>query len=312
MSVGYDHAWDLLRDLKCPVEECLYLDDDACIDCSFLGTIELFDGCMCCSNCGTFAQQIIDMTPEWRTFVSKDGNDSSSSDKKGIRCASADDKAGSYSLQGGGRLGFIVNKYHSWTQNSNHKDRALKTILDSMTVCCNKHDIPTGILMDAKSIFSRIHGRKVVRGTLRNGVIGACVYVSCKNNGATRGMKEIADMFDLPSASIVNKGLKIVVQFGQVPMIASSTCSDFAARFAAKLNLGHTFQKQCKELASSIEDMGLSLEHSPATVAAAIVYMSGSNQGITIDDDSLSSISGISSATSKKCWKTLIPFFHAK
>ena len=87
------------------------------------------------------------------------------------------------------------------------KERSIYKVFLEIQNVCNRHNIPSKIINEAKSIYKIVSTTKISRGTNREGIIASCVYFACKECDVPRSSKEIADMFGITS-NIMTKGVK--------------------------------------------------------------------------------------------------------
>ena len=116
-------------------------------------------------------------------------------------------------------------------------------------------------------------------------------------------------MFDL-EPGVVNRGCKLLTQLVPTPDPAlASAPVDFVARFASRLHLGHTVQMCCRSVMEVVEAMGVVLDNTPPTVAAACVqFTCAALWRLDLDRKQLAAISGISNPTINKCCGRFLAF----
>ena len=106
------------------------------------------------------------------------------------------------------------------------------------------------IVDESKSIYKHISSKKISRGSNRKGIIAACVFMACKNEGCPRSSKEISKIFDCDS-KIITKGIKNVNEILRVHKLTSRVKSDrvdsidLITRFCNNISLN---MEQIKEI----------------------------------------------------------------
>ena len=121
---------------------------------------------------------------------------------------------------------------------------------------------------------------KTFRGSNRDGIIAASVYVAGRIHNYPRTAKEIATIFNLDTTS-ATKGCKNAVNLLNKmekdntivkTRFHQTTPTAFIERYCSKLNINKELTMLCKFVAKKIENKHLIPENTPHSVAAGIVY----------------------------------------
>jgi transcription initiation factor TFIIIB Brf1 subunit/transcription initiation factor TFIIB len=112
-----------------------------------------------------------------------------------------------------------------------------------------------------------------VRGETRRALMGATVYVSCRQNGASRTYQEVADIFRVSIRSLC----KAVSRFSVMENTVLQTQLGIAERLCASLSLN---DKQRNDIFKILLDISTKseddFEHTPKTIVAGVVaYVMG-------------------------------------
>jgi transcription initiation factor TFIIIB Brf1 subunit/transcription initiation factor TFIIB len=121
--------------------------------------------------------------------------------------------------------------------------------------------------MDACGLYKNLEDAQKVRGETRRALMGATLYISCRQNEASRTYEEIARMFEVNVRTLC----KAVTRFQKVENSVLQTQLGIAERLCASLEL-NTDQRDriidlLYDIASRSED---EFENSPKTIVAGV------------------------------------------
>lgn len=305
--------------VKIPLE-CIYGSGNREF-CERCGTILAFseEGFLTCSNnrCGIIYKDLVDQTPEWRYYGTED---SQSSDP--TRCGMPINPLLEESSYGCKVLccGFVsyemrkIRRYTEW-QSMPHKEKTQYDEFQVITVMAQNSGIPKMIIDHAIMYHKKISESQYnFRGVNRDGIVAASIYISCRINNYPRTAKEIAQIFNLDSASatkgcknallIINKlekdmDIKEKTNFGKTKPEA------FIERYCSKLNINNELTKLCQFISMKIEKMDIMPENTPPSIAAGVVYFIAQICKLNICKKDIRNVSETSEVTINKCYKKL-------
>ena len=227
------------------------------------------DGEYVCSICGTIGDRYIDESAEWRNY--EEGKE-----EKGRSGFTTSDLLPNSSF--GSIISFrgiassnlemkSLQRLSGWSLSSN-SDRSWITIFDNIQHACSLHSLPKSIVMDACGLYKNLDDAQKVRGETRRALMGATVYVACRQNNASRTYEEISNMFRRSVRSLC----KAVSRFKTEDNTVLQTQIGIAERLCASLSLNDTKRQKIfdklYEISTKSED---EFEHSPKTIVSGVV-----------------------------------------
>ena len=285
--------------------------------CNDTNNYKISNDIILCNICSNTISNIVD-TPEWRYYGSDDTKNGDPT-----RCGIAvnpllpESSVGSVIRGYSNKSGmYQVKKYQQWT-NMTYRERSLYKVFVGIANICNKNNIPTIIINEAKSLYKLISDIKISRGNNRIGIIAACVYFACKNCNVSRSSKEISDIFDI-KINILTRGCKNfqnILQLNKdknrVDISNSTKYIDFIERFCNKLKIDNKHLNDIKKLSEEIEKLNIINDIRPDSYAAGcILYYCNINivkvNDIQINKTDISNHSKISEVTVNKCFKKIL------
>lgn len=329
---GLDVNWNLFDEIQnstrsaCDTEPSRSISPEAGIrQCEFCSskTFVFEDGYCCCTHCGGIAEDVM--------MHSKELSFASETSKQQVRVGLPVNPLLPTSSLGSviaskGKFNPTTKKmcqYHQWNSMP-YKERSLWSVYNKIMNKARRGGISNILIDEAKSIYKSLSEVNISRGSNRNGLIAACVYVSCKRNNVPRSVKEIAAMFDL-SVPELTKGAKRLHDImnrcrkqihhksaDDISMTVKTTgAADFIERFCSSLNMPAHIVQFSRNVAQRATELGIVDENTPPSVASGCIFMVVQMVpmlGSRISKKNISKACNISEVTIGKCYKKLYPY----
>lgn len=300
--------------------ECIYRSAgqrEICDTCN--SPVSLSDeGFLICTNskCSIIYKDIVDQTAEWR-YYGVDDNQVSDPTRCGLPinpllvessfgCKILCDGVSSYEMR-------KIRRYTEW-QSSPHKEKTQYNEFQHITIIANNAGIPKIIIDEALRCHKKISEHQTFRGSNRDGIIAASVYIAFRIHDCPRTAKEIATIFNLDNTS-ATKGCKNAVciineiENDMDNSDKTSFCKTrpeaFIERFCTRLSVNTELTKLCQFIALRIEKNNLIPENTPHSIAAGIIYFVSQICSLNISKKDVNKISETSEVTINKCYKKL-------
>lgn len=272
------------------------------------------DGNNICSKCGLFQEKQLSETLEYRYYGDND-NKHSNPERVGMPTNILLPKSSLGSLIGGGYSGNLqfkkMRQYNGWNSMP-YRERSQWKVFNDISSKCIRAGIPNIIIENAKSFYKTISETSISRGSNRNGIIAACVYISCKKENVPRSTKEISEIFGIELQDMT-KGCKRFKEIWRISDsrvildIISSNPLDYIDRFCSNLSVSVDIKSISEFIAvKAITAFNKLVEDNTApSIAAGSIYLACSvcNKNITKKD--VSKACKISEVTISKCYKKL-------
>ena len=277
------------------------------------------EGFLTCTNrkCGIIYKDLVDHSAEWR-FYGADDNQHGDPTRCGIPINPLLEESsyGCKVLYSGGMSYEMrkIRRYTEW-QTMPYKEKSQYDDFQVITNMAQNAGIPKMIIDDAIYYHKKISEYELnFRGTNRDGILAASIYISCRINNFPRTAKEIACIFhlDVTSATkgcknalaIINNLEKDVMNKDKTTFCKTKP-EDFIERFCSKLNINGELTKVCQFIAMKIEKENLMPENTPHSIAAGIIYFICQVFHLNVSKKDIKNISEISEVTINKCFKKL-------
>jgi transcription initiation factor TFIIB len=300
--------------------ECVYRSSghrEICDTCN--SAVSLTDeGFLTCTNkkCSIIYKDILDQSAEWR-YYGVDDNQVNDPTRCGMPvnpllvessfgCKVICEGSSTYEMR-------KIRRYTEW-QSMPYKEKSQYDEFQRITIIANNGGIPKIIIDEALRHHKKISEHKTFRGSNRDGIIAASIYIACRIHNCPRTAKEIATIFNLDNTS-ATKGCKNAVAIineiendlenSDKTSFCNTKPDAFIERYCSRLNINNELTKVCKFIALRIEKNNYIPENTPHSIAAGIVYFISQICNLNISKKDVNRISEISEVTINKCFKKL-------
>ena len=254
-----------------------------------------------CNKCGTIMGNVIDEGAEWRNYEDSKGE---SQCRTGFVISDLlpESSYGSVMSFKGANSPQLkaLQRLSCWSLSSNSQ-RSWVGIFDSIQLSCTHAGLPKSIMMDACGMYKKLDDAQKVRGETRRALMGAAIFVACRNNNVPRSHEEIAKIMMVNIRSLC----KAITQFSPTDNTVLQTQIGIAERICATLAMTDERRQEVMDLLLEIsmksED---DFEHTPKTIVAGVVaHVMGLKSKAEMK--SVSDASGVSALSIHKIVKKL-------
>ena len=232
-----------------------------------------------CMSCGYIGDKIIELGAEWRYYGVNDTRGYNPT-RTGNIINPLLPKSSMGTFIGGNRYSNI-QRLHTWSSMPSN-ERSLWIIYKKINRLLQNSDIANKIIDESKYYYKMITENDnklkgiLTRGSIRQGLIAACIYVSCKNNGVPKHSKEIATLCNIDE-NLVTKGLKKFVEIEKRKKLninnTQTKPKEFVLIYCNKLNLPRDIRKLCLIVCERVIKLGILKNNTPPSIASGVVYL---------------------------------------
>lgn len=277
-----------------------------------------------CKECGHIVSRPFDNTAEYRYFSQEDrgGDPTRVGAPQDPRLPEA--SLGTIILNGFGtaKTMYRIRKYHSWNTIP-YKERSFIQTCERLSLIGLNSGINQYIIEESKNLYITLQDIGGRQGLSRDALLSACLYTSLKQAGSPRKPKEIAEIFGLSSATFTKalKQMQEVMALARQKGVLQQTTTNKPSQSSTKAveyiqlplsrlpiprtQMEHLFTL-CKRIAEKSEEIGLSQENMPPSLAAGCVaFVIKRCEELSIPVSKIAEASEISVATLQKCLRRL-------
>ncbi len=193
-----------------------------------------------------------------------------------------------------------------WDNRSKMRNSSQRTLgsslifLNSMKEKLGIHDL---VLESTSYLFRKAIDAGLTRGRSANSLMGAALYISCRQTSTPRSLMEIAKVGNITKNSL-QKNVRVLIKRLNLSMPQYDT-SSFITKMSNNLNLDEKTKRFALRILDDIEKKGLSEGKHPIGQATASLYLATMLNGKSISQREFAQMSGISSVTIRNRLKTI-------
>ena len=247
-------------------------------------------GDMICPVCGlVVGDRMIDVSSEWRTFA----DDSGSKDMSRVGAAESHLSLG-HNLEtvmsvgtGPGALDSLgKQKYGKNDRTMTSPDKALRSGFDCIRQMASRISLSRRVVDHALALYKTCYESKCVRGRSNDAIAAACIYISCRREGAQRTIKEICAISNAASKTEIGRCFNLIIKrLPELTRPESIEIKNLVPRFCSRLSLEREMhiRKTAIHIAERANELCDIQSRAPDSIAGAAIYMACAAAGRTIN-----------------------------
>jgi len=199
-----------------------------------------------------------------------------------------------------------ITRLRTWDSRSQAHataDRNLRQALNELDRLKGKLTIPSSVLEKAAYIYRKALDKQLVRGRSISAMIAASLYAACRDTETPRTLKDIADAANVKRKEIarcyriLHRELEL-----KMPVVDSIQC---IARISSKLKITEKTKRYAAKILKETQKRQESSGKDPMGLAAAALYLSCIQNGVSITQRDLAEAAGVTEVTIRNRYKAL-------
>src|SRR5918912_432736 len=269
-----------------------------------------------CSNCGmVFSEKAQEIgRPEWRAFNAEEVNDRS---RIGMPTSLArhdmglstiigrtDKDASGYKIDAAMRS--TMERLRTWdfrTQAHTPTDRNLRQAFSELDRLKDKLGVSDAVIEKTAYIYRKAQERGLVRGRTISAMVGAALYIACRETGASRTLKDIAETGNIKRKDLARIYRLVVMELDlKIPLVDPQKC---IVKISNKANLSERTKRIAMVIMKDVTKSGISAGKDPMGLAASVLYLACLNTGETKTQTDIADAAGVTEVTVRNRYKNL-------
>ncbi|MDQ3806885.1 MAG: transcription initiation factor IIB [Thermoproteota archaeon] len=268
-----------------------------------------------CRNCGlVLSDRAQESRPEWRAFTSDEVNDRS---RTGIprslarhdmglstEIGKTDKDASGRVLDGAMRS--TMGRLRAWdfrTQAHTPTDRNLRQAFSELDRLKDKLGVSDAVIEKTAYIYRKAQERGLVRGRTISAMVGAALYIACRETGASRTLKDIAETGNIKRKDLARIYRLVVMELDlKIPLVDPQKC---IVKVSNKANLTERTKRIAMDIMKDVTKSGISAGKDPMGLAASVLYLACLNTGETKTQTDIAEAAGVTEVTVRNRYKNL-------
>ncbi len=268
-----------------------------------------------CQNCGlVISDKTLEARPEWRAFNFQEVDDRA---RTGIPSSLARHDMGLSTIIGrtdkdaSGRtiessMRATMDRLRTWdfrTQAHSPTDRNLRQAFTELDRIKDKMMLSEVAVEKTAYIYRKAQERGLVRGRTISATLGAAVYIACRETGASRTLKDIAEISNVKRKDLARMYRLVVIELDlKIPQIDPMKC---IARVASKANLTEKTKRLAIGIMQEVIKSGISAGKDPMGLAASVLYLACLETGENKTQTDIAEAAGVTEVTVRNRYKNL-------
>ena len=268
-----------------------------------------------CRNCGlVLSDRIQESRPEWRAFTMEESKDRS---RTGIPSSLARHDMGLSTVIGradkdaSGRaidvsMRSTMGRLRAWdfrTQAHSPTDRNLRQAFSELDRLKDKLGVSEAVIEKTAYIYRKAQERGLIRGRTISAMVGAALYIACRETGASRTLKDIAEIGNIKRKDLARIYRLVVMELDlKIPLIDPMKC---VIRVANRASLTERTTRVAMKMMKEVMKSGISAGKDPMGLAASVLYLACLNTGQNRTQTDIADAAGVTEVTVRNRYKNL-------
>ena len=253
-----------------------------CHLCGSIDSVKPIEGIAVCISCGVEAGPIISDEMECQ-YAGMAVGDNSNTARTGLSNNNLLPGSNLSTKIVGNQISYSMKQINNVWDSLSYRERTLLKIFKHISDNCRSNGIPKNVIDYSQVLFTMAYekqkklkkGNRGSRSDKLQGMIGGCIYYSCKGYNINRSHQEIAEICTVDK-SVISYGCKLIFQLLHNDLDLNNnrtTYNDFLERYAHHLDLEECELDIVKECCDEIYQHQFLDNSKPSTLVAVAIYL---------------------------------------
>jgi transcription initiation factor TFIIB len=268
-----------------------------------------------CSNCGQVtSEKALETQAEWRAFTTDEVNNRS---RTGMPTSLARHDKGLATIIGRANkdasgqvldaaMRTTMERLRTWdfrTQAYTPTDRNLRQAFEHLDKLKDKLGLSDAIIEKTAYIYRKAQVSGMVRGRTINSVLAASLYITCREMGISRTLKDIAAISNIKRKELARMYRLMFFELDvKIPIVDPLKC---IAKISNKINLSEKTKRQAINIMNDVTKKEISAGKDPMGIAATVLYLSCLKTGENRSQIDIANAAGVTEVTVRNRFKDL-------
>ncbi len=251
-----------------------------------------------CADCGVvIAENLVDLGPEWRSYDDEQASKrirtgppmSYRIHNKGLSTPAPEAFARTRRLRG------IISMDSS--------EKILSFALGEIDRMASALKLPPEIREETAVLYRRAAKQNLIKGRSIEELVSAMLYITCRQYGVPRTLKEIAEFSRMPLRKI-RRAYIFLLRKLEIKL-APADPAQYVPRFCSELGLSDAIRERAIEILKRGEGAGTAKGWGPTGTAAAAIYLAANLSGTSVAEKEIAKVAGTTPITIRNRCKEL-------
>ena len=266
-----------------------------------------------CANCGyVISEKSQESGPEWRSFSQDEHNNRARTGSptsltihdRGLSTVINPQNRDATGKPLTASMKSTITRLRTWDSRSQvHQpvDRNLRQALSELNKLKDKVAISANILEKAAYLYRKALEKKLVRGRSISAMIAASLYAACRDTETPRTLRDIAIAANVKRKDI-SRCYRLMIRELDLKMPVVDSIQ-YIARISSKLKITEKTKRYAVKVLKEVQEREESSGKDPTGLAAAALYLSCVQNGVSVTQRELAEAAGVTEVTIRNRYK---------
>lgn len=204
-----------------------------------------------------------------------------------------------------------MNRLRIWDSRTMYRDSSSRNFTTAFVLLGKLKDklsLTASIVEKTAYTYRKVQEDGLIRGRTIGAVLVACLYITCREQGVSRTIDELAEASNIRRKAIAKIYRDIVFHLKRkIPQVNCFQCID---KIANKIELNEITTRHARDLMKKVLEQEFSAGKDPMGFAGAVLYVSLQMEGKTVRQIDIADAAGVTEVTIRNRAKELKSKLH--
>jgi transcription initiation factor TFIIB len=204
-----------------------------------------------------------------------------------------------------------MNRLRIWDSRTMYRDSSSRNFTTAFVLLGKLKDklsLTPSIVEKTAYTYRKVQEDGLIRGRTIGAVLVACLYITCREQGVSRTIDELAEASNIRRKAIAKIYRDIVFHLERkIPQVNCFQCID---KIANKIELNEITTRHARDLMKKVLEQEFSAGKDPMGFAGAVLYVSLQMEGKTVRQIDIAEAAGVTEVTIRNRAKELKSKLH--
>jgi transcription initiation factor TFIIB len=204
-----------------------------------------------------------------------------------------------------------MNRLRIWDSRTLYRDSSSRNFTTAFVLLGKLKDklsLTPSIVEKTAYTYRKVREDGLIRGRTIGAVLVACLYITCREQGVSRTIDELAEASNIRRKAITKIYRDIVFHLNRkIPQVNCFQCID---KIANKIELNEITTRHARDLMKKVLEQEFSAGKDPMGFAGAVLYVSLQMEGKTVRQIDIADAAGVTEVTIRNRAKELKSKLH--
>ena len=204
-----------------------------------------------------------------------------------------------------------MNRLRIWDSRTMYRDSSSRNFTTAFVLLGKLKDklsLTASIVEKTAYTYRKVQEDGLIRGRTIGAVLVACLYITCREQGVSRTIDELAEASNIRRKAIAKIYRDIVFHLKRkIPQVNCFQCID---KIANKIELNEITTRHARDLMKKVLEQEFSAGKDPMGFAGAVLYVSLQMEGKTVRQIDIAEAAGVTEVTIRNRAKELKSKLH--